>query len=308
MNLVLWQTRFGEYLQVRQFSSRTVDSYVSELKPFFVFLESLAIEELSSVTREVIEEYRTHLFYAEHNDKKLSARTQGARLSAIKAFTRFLNRERFLLIDPAATVELPRVPKFTPPVLLSEEEVERLMGAPNTTTWLGLRDRAILELLYGTGLRNQELRHLTLEEVDLSRREIRLRRGKGGEGRVVPLGEEAALWMERYLARSRPVMVRMPAEKRVFLSGRGLPLLSMTMGAVVRRAALQAKLDKRVTAHTLRHCYATHLLRAGAGIRHVQALLGHSSLSTTQRYTRVEVSDLRVVVAQYHPRERRPNA
>lgn len=304
MNLGLWQTRFSEYLQLRQFSPRTVDSYVGELKYFFDFLETVAVKDLASVTRDVIEEYRTHLYYAEHRGQKLSARTQGTRLGAIKAFTRFLNRERFLLTDPAISVELPKIPKFTPPVLLSEDEVEALLDAPDTSTWLGVRDRAILELLYGTGLRNQELRRLTLDEVDLERSEIRLRRGKGNKGRVVPLGEEAVAWLERYLERSRPLLVRMPTDRTVFLSARGLLMPSMTLGGVVRRAARRAGLDKKVTPHVLRHCYATHLLRAGAGVRHVQALLGHASLATTQRYTKVEVSDLRVVVDTFHPRER----
>jgi integrase/recombinase XerD len=304
VNLALWKTRFGEYLQLRQFSPRTVDNYVAELKPFFEFLDLMAVRDLASVTRDVIEEYRTHLFYAEHQGRKLSARTQGSKLGAIKAFTRFLNRERFLLADPSAGVELPRAPRFTPPPLLSEDEVERLIEAPDTSTWLGLRDRAILELLYGTGLRNQEMRRMTLEEVDLERQEIRLARGKGGKGRVIPLGEEAAAWLRTYLDRGRPVLVRTPAEKTLFLSARGLPMPSMTLGAVVSRATRKAGLGKRVTPHVLRHCYATHLMRAGASVRHVQALLGHECLSTTQRYTKVEVSDLRLVVERFHPRER----
>lgn len=304
MNLALWKTRFAEYLQVRQFSPRTVQTYAAELKPFFEFLEELAVPDLASVTRDVIEEYRTRLYYARHRGKKLCASTQALRLGAIKAFTRFLDRERFLLVDPGASVELPRAPRPSPPLLLSEDEVQLLLEAPDTRTRLGLRDRAILELLYGTGLRNTELRLLKLDELDLARREVRLLRGKGGKGRVIPLGDEAALWLERYLARSRPLLVRSSAETLVFLSERGLPMPRMTLGSVVRRAAQSAGMEKRVTVHLLRHCYATHMLKRGAGVRHVQVLLGHELLSTTQRYTQVEVSDLRVVVEQFHPRER----
>lgn len=308
MNLTLWKTRFGEYLQVRQFAARTVQNYVAELKPFFEFLESIAVKDLASVTRDVIEEYRARLCYADHNGQKLTAVTQGTRLAAIKAFTRYLSRERFLLVDPAAGVELPRVPRFTPPILLSEEEAKRLMETPDTKTFLGLRDRAILEVLYGTGLRNAELCHLTLEEIDLARKEIRLKRGKGGKGRVLPLGDEAASWLGEYLERSRPILIRAASEPLVFLSCRGMFLPRASLGGIVRRTAQRAGIEKRVTVHSLRHCYATHMLAAGAGVRHLQTLLGHESLATTQRYTKVEVTDLRIVLQNFHPRERGTNA
>lgn len=304
MNLELWRARFTEYLLLRQFAQRTVEAYVRELKPFFGFLDVIGIADLSSVTRDAIEEYRMHLFEVEYAGKRLTLRTQSGRLTAVKAFTRFLTREHFLLMDPSVGVKSPRTGRSLPPPLLTEEEVEDLMAAPDVHTCLGMRDRAILEVLYGTGIRNTEMRLLTLDEVDIECREIRLQRGKGGKGRVMPLGDEAAHWLEVYLQRSRPLLVCEASERWVFVSNRGKVLARSNLEEIIRRLAREAGFEKRCTPHILRHCYATHMLKAGAGIRHLQALLGHESLATTQRYTQVEVSDLRQVIAQFHPRER----
>ena len=315
MNLALWKERFREYMQLCGWSPRTVATYIYELGPLFSFLEAHGVDSVAAITQEVVEEYRTHLFYAEYrgNDptlkgQRLSIRTQGTRLSAVKAFLRFLVCEHFLLVDVGAGVELPRTPRPLPRVLLSEREVERLMMAPDTSTPLGLRNRAILEVLYGTAIRNSELRYLTLDEVDTERRELRIQRGKGSKSRVVPLGEEALVWLEAYLVEARPKLVRTPSERLVFLTDGGLAFGRNTLSIMVRETARAARLKKHVTPHLLRHCCATHMLRHGAGIRHLQTLLGHESAATTQRYTKVEVSDLRAVLTKCHPRERKPLA
>jgi len=204
VNLALWKERFREYMQLCGWSPRTVATYIYELGPLFSFLEAHGVDSVAAITQEVVEEYRTHLFYAEYrgNDptlkgQRLSIRTQGTRLSAVKAFLRFLVCEHFLLVDVGAGVELPRTPRPLPRVLLSEREVERLMMAPDTSTPLGLRNRAILEVLYGTAIRNSELRYLTLDEVDVERRELRIQRGKGSKSRVVPLGKKRWCGLKR---------------------------------------------------------------------------------------------------------------
>jgi integrase/recombinase XerD len=304
VNVDLWKQRFAEHLRVRQCSPRTVGTYSAELSPFFAFLDGVGCQDLASVTRDLVEEYRTYLFYIEHRGKRLGVRTQSVRLAAVKAFMSFLTRERYLLIDPGSGVELPHVPRTVPPVLLSEEEAEQLMRGPDTRTVLGVRDRAILEVFYGTGLRNSEVLSLDLDHVDLDKKEIRLQRGKGGHGRVVPLGEEAIAWLSAYLQRSRPLLVRAAGSRAFFLTSRGNRFTKGNLAELVRRCAAQAKLSKVVTPHLLRHACACHMLRAGAGIRHLQKLLGHACLSTTQRYTTLDVTDLRAVVAACHPRER----
>ncbi len=305
MNLELWRTRFREHLDLGAFSSRTAEEYCRELRPLFEYLERQGLDEPGAATRDHLEGYRTHLFYLRtRSDQPLSLQTQQGRMTAVKAFFRFLHAERFVLVDPAASLALPKVPRGLPRAHLSEADVETLLSQPDTTTPVGLRDRAAMEVLYVTGLRNAELRALTLDDVGLERREVRVRRGKGGKSRLVPLGEEAVAWLEEWLCRGRPSLVRDPAERHVFVTWRGRPLTREDLGHLVSMAAERAGLSK-VTPHQLRHCCATHMLRHGASLRHLQELLGHASASTTQRYTRVELSDLKKVLRRCHPRERR---
>lgn len=307
MNRELWQRRFGEYLQVRRYSGRTVETYTAELKPFFAFLEAHAIEQLAAVTREVLEEYRVHLFHLRRPDgRPLAVQTQCGKLVAVLAFFRFLYRERFLVVDPGRGVEVPRVPPALPPKVLSEAEVVRLLEAPDAETPLGLRDRAMLETLYSCGLRNAELAELALDELDLERGQLRILGGKGGKHRVVPLGEPAREALEAYLRAGRPQLLKNPREIRVFLSWRGTRGLTREgVADIVRKAAESAGLEQRVTPHLLRHCCACHMLARRASLRHIAELLGHASMDTTQRYTRLEITDLRKVHRRCHPRERR---
>ncbi len=304
----LWRLRFGEFLQLRHFSPRTIEGYTRELKGFFEFLEGHELESPAGITRAHVEEYRVHIFGLKTNGKHLSQRTQAAKLGAVKAFLRFLAREHYVLWDVAAGLELPRVPRTVPRALLSEREVKALMAAPDVSLPLGLRDRAVLEILYGTAVRNSELRHLALDQVELEQRELRINKAKGNKSRVVPLGEEAAVWLARYLETGRPLLARASSPRRVFLTWRGLPFTRCSLSGLVRRAAREAGLRQAVTPHLLRHCCATHMLRRGAGVRHLQELLGHECLSTTQRYTQLEVSDLRRVLLRYHPREQEGQA
>jgi integrase/recombinase XerD len=250
-----------------------------------------------------MEGYRTHLFYAEHKGRRLAFQTQSHRLSAVKGFTRFLFRQRYLLHDPGASVELPKVERGLPRSLLSETEVDLLLSTPDVTDVLGLRNRAMMEVFYSTAMRNAELRALQLDAVDLVEGQALIRRGKGGKGRVVPLGHSAIQWVQTYLQDSRPFLVRRADERTLFLSHRGGPLQKGPLAHIVRVLAEEAGLDKPVGPHTLRHACATHMLARGAGLRHLQELLGHSSPATTQRYTRVEISDLRRIHQRFHPRE-----
>ena len=188
--------------------------------------------------------------------------------------------------------------------LLSEKETNKLLLEPDITTPLGIRNRAIIELLYATGVRNSELREMLLGEIDLDRKELFVAKGKGGKSRRLPLGEEAAACLEDYLSNSRPYLAGPTSGEVVFLSCGGHKLTRGKLSLMVREVAEACGLDKLVTPHLLRHACATHMLRRGAGIRQLQVLLGHSELSTTQRYTRIEIGDLHKVVSQFHPRER----
>jgi len=229
--------------------------------------------------------------------------THIAHLVVVKIFFLFLSREGYILANPASDLELPRQKKPLPTVL-NEPEILKLMGVPKTDKKTGIRDRAILELLYGTGLRNSELCSLTLDLLDLAGHTLRLQEGKGGKPRLLPLGQEAQAWLELYLEKVRPFWLRNPQCQAVFLDRWGAgPITRCTVSMLVRQLGKKAGLGKAATPHSLRHSCATHMLRRGAGLRHIQQLLGHEQLSSTEHYTRVELTDLRKVLSRCHPRE-----
>jgi integrase/recombinase XerD len=305
MDWALWKTRFRDWLVVRQFASDTVHGYLSNLEPFLDFVEALALSSWTEVSRDVVEEYRSHVFYQKHrrNGQALKVSTQVHRLVAIKSFFKFLVREGYLLANPTSELELPRTRRALPAVL-SEAEMLKLLEVPDVQTLWGMRDRTLMETLYGTGLRNSELCSLTLDQVDLVTHTVRLQKGKGNKGRVMPLGQEAQHWIEIYLEKVRPQLLRSPNVQALFLDRWGHAALTRNgLDQTFQRLSKKAGLGKNVTPHILRHSCATHMLRHGASLRHIQELLGHASLTSTEHYTRVEISDLRKVIAKCHPRE-----
>jgi integrase/recombinase XerD len=233
-----------------------------------------------------------------------SSADQHHRIGCIKTLYRFLHRRGFVLFDPSAAMEYPRGEKKLPRGILNVEEARKLVEAPDLTAPMGLRDRAILETFYGTGIRASELARLRTLDVDTEVRVLRVRLGKGRKDRNVPLTRAAADAIEDYLARARPGLPNAARSPLLFLAQRGGPMYSSALNDVVQRWAKRARVRKKVTCHILRHSMATHLLRCGADIRHIQVLLGHASLSSTERYTHVEIHDLQEVVKRAHPRGR----
>ena len=305
MDFEVWRERFRDWLAVRFASGDTVRNYVAGMEPFWEFAACLGLRSWTEATRDVLEEYRTRLFYSRHHKtgRPLGVGTHVARLLSVKTFFRFLVSEGFLLANPSAHLEFPRQKKPLP-LVLSEAEVGKLLEVPDLDTLFGIRDRTLVEVLYGTGLRNAELCSLTLDQVDLGSHLIRLQKGKGNKGRVLPLGEVAQEWLERYLETVRPQWLRNPALTAVFLDRWGHKALARNgLTQIIRELGRRANLGKAISPHVLRHSCATHMLKRGASLRHLQQLLGHSSLTSTEHYTRVEVSDLRRVLARCHPRE-----
>lgn len=300
----LWCERFGEYLKVLNRAESTIYGYKLETKLFLQFLEVRGVEGVGGITREDVNAYRMHLHqWRKPDGSALAVKTQIVKLSAVLTFLGYLYRERFILSNPGKDVKLPKAPDKLPEELPSVEQVVTLLETPDVETPLGIRDRAMMEVLYSSALRNAELRGLTLEDVDLYRLELRVQCGKGRKGRVVPLGEPAALWVETYLFQSRPSLVRDAGNDVLFLNSLGRPLRRETLTDLVRETSEKAGLPMKVTPHVLRHCCATHMLARKAGLRQLQQLLGHANLGSTQRYTRVEISDLREVFLRCHPRE-----
>lgn len=303
MDARLWCDRFEQYLSVRNYSQRTIKSYRGEVRALLGFLEERGLRSLADLSASHLEEYRLHLYYLRPKGQPLTVTTQGCRLGAVRHFVRFLVRQDYLLSDVSAHLDLPRRQRTLPRNLLSERETVQLLETPACDTPLAVRDRAILETLYATGLRNSELISLQLEEWDPEYHCFRVRQGKGGKPRVVPLGGEAEFWLKSYLESVRPTLLREAGERTIFLNRVGKALTREILAKTVTRWGRQAGLSRGVTPHLLRHCCATHMLKRGADLRHLQALLGHASVNTTERYTQLEVSDLRKVVQRCHPRE-----
>jgi len=301
----LWRDRFVAYMRRKDYSLRTLKDYSLTLRFFFLFLADLGIDRLSNVTKEVVHEYQTHLFYYERKGKRLSFSSQATRLIVLRTFFRFLVREEYLPYDPTSDIELPRRKKNLPRGIMSVKEVFRILDAAEGEKPLTLRDRAILEVLYSTGIRNTELRCLSLFDVDLSERQLRIRDGKGRKERLLPLGEVAAHHVSRYLKDGRPHFVTDPSCTLLFVSIHGRQINSSNLVWIVKKYLKKARIDKYITPHCFRHTCASHLLKGKADLRHIQEMLGHASVHTTQIYTKVELSDLKEVHGRCHPREKK---
>jgi integrase/recombinase XerD len=302
----LWRERFVASMRKRAFSERTVTDYGLHLTCFFRFLSQQGITSLSQVTRDTLFDYQTFLFYYEKKGRKLSTSTQGTRLIVVRSFFRFLVKERVVLYDPTADIELPRRKKNIPHGIMSVNEVVRVLEAAYGDDPLSLRDRAILEVLYSTGIRNTELRTLSMVDADLTGRQLRITNGKGKKGRVVPLGDLASRALERYLKEGRPHFERVSPSLLLFVSVHGRQISSSNLVWIVRKYIKRAHLPRgeAITPHCFRHTCATHMLKGKADLRHIQELLGHASVQTTQIYTKVELSNLQEVHRRCHPREK----
>jgi len=296
-------TLFEEAAQVR-YSPRTASGYRHQVGRLVDWLDSRGCD-LAQVRTDDLLAYQTSLYAQRKKDgRPFASGSLRNAVMAIKSFFRFLYRRGFVLSDPAAALEYPRIERRLPRVILTREEARRILEAARSRTPEGLRDRAILETFYATGIRVSELANLTPDNVDTEERILRVVLGKGRKDRNVPLTGAAAEAIERYLVRGRGQLVGRKGARHLFLANRGGWMDPSTLNKIVQTWATKARVKKRVTCHTFRHSVATHLLKGRADIRHIQALLGHASLQTTERYTHVEISDLQDVIRRAHPRGR----
>lgn len=296
-----WLSRYEEHLKVET-AERTAPEYLAHVRGFLAWLASRGLT-LAEARRADLHAYQSHLYEARKKDgAPYSIGTQANRVKAVRSLFRFLCRSGARLDDPAADLLVPKETRL-PRLVLTVQEARRILMAPDRTQPLGLRDRAVLETLYATGIRVSELAALRIEDVDVEDRLLRVVLGKGRKDRNLPLTHAAAEAIKDYLASGRS---RLPGREAPFLfPGRfGGRMRRASLAAIVRRAARKANVRKRAACHTFRHTVATHLLRRGADIRLIQVLLGHQSLQTTERYTRVALSDLRRALARAHPRGR----
>jgi integrase/recombinase XerD len=302
--LDILQLKFIESLKAANYSPRSIRLYGNCAKPFLGFLRELGITNIAEVDRRIIQDYQTRVYLSTYKGKPLAPSTQKGRLTYVRVFFQYLLKTGQVLYDPTGSITMPKQPSELPRGILSKKEIGRLLAVPNLETPLGIRDRAIMELLYATGIRASELCSLTLYDIDLNEGELRVNQGKGGKDRVIPLGEVACDYLEIYLNEARPKLAP-TGSNQLFLSRNGRKLDYSYLGYLVRKYSRKARLEKRTTPHALRHTCATHLLKGKADIRQIQKILGHSSLLTTQRYTKVEIGDLKRVIKKCHPRERK---
>lgn len=288
--------KFLDTLWIEQGVARnTLASYRSDLMIFSRALqrENTALAEAGAGD---IQAYLA----ARHRDGKFSARSQARLLSALRRYFRYLVRERLRADDPTVLIAAPRQGRSLPKSLAAGD-IEKLLAAPNVETALGLRDRAMLELMYACGLRVSELVKLGVQQYSAARGVTQVV-GKGGRERLVPVGEEAQHWLERYRRQARPELLGSRDVEALFVSRRGAAMSRHNFWHLIKRYAKQAGILSKLSPHTLRHAFATHLLEHGADLRAVQMLLGHRDLSTTQIYTHVTRARLKSMHEKHHPR------
>ncbi|TRZ96407.1 site-specific tyrosine recombinase XerD [bacterium] len=287
---------FLNYLSVeRGLSQNTIISYRGDLNSYLGFLESSRIDTLSKTNKGNIIDFMLY-----QKDKGLSANSTARRLAAIKVFYRFLVKERILKADPTSLIDSPKLWKKIPQTL-SLNEVEALINQPNLRNKQGIRDRAILEVLYATGMRVSEAVNLKKDNVNLDIGFLRCI-GKGNKERVIPLGKKAILSLKRYLKESRLKLLNKRESDLLFLNRFGKKISRQSLWKIIKRYARDARIKKPTRPHILRHSFATHLLERGADLRSVQEMLGHSNIATTQLYTHINKDRLKTIHKMFHPR------
>lgn len=287
---------FIQYLAVeRGLAQNTLESYGRDLRQFQAYLHNGQLDFIKDSSRSTILAYLNNL-----QTKGRAVSTISRNLAAIKSFYQYLVRERYLEKDPAAHLESPKLEKKLPKIL-TISEVEELLKQPNTFLPTGLRDKAMLELLYATGIRVSELISLNISDINLDMGYIKCY-GKGAKERIVPLGSIAAKCVQEYIGKGRPKLVRTYEEAALFVNHHGNRLTRQGFWKIIKKYAQEATINKEITPHTLRHSFATHLLENGADLRSVQEMLGHADISTTQIYTHVTKNRLKEVYDKAHPR------
>jgi len=302
-------SRYRDYLEQRSYSPRTIDKYYKHLIQFTGYLKERGVERVQDIQKDLVRDYQNkiHAQKRKLDGRPLSVSMKLSYLLALKIFFSFLSRKQIILYNPASDIDLPIQRTDTLRDTLKEREIIKILEAAKPKDTLSLRDRAILELFYSTGIRNTELRTLKLQDLDLRMQELTIREGKGFFGkrqRVLPVGRVATAFVEEYLATARPKLLKDKESPYLFITRRGRILRIEAPNNIIKKYSKAAGLKRNVHTHLLRHSFATHLLRHGADIRHVQEMLGHSSLESTKVYTKLEITDLKKIHSKSHPRER----
>lgn len=300
--LLFYVDPYNAWRKMRGHSEHSLKRDTHTVLRFIRFCEERGVHGPSEVTRAFLERYQKHLSrLTTSKGKELSIHAQLNYILSVRGFFRFLAKERLIPFNPAAELDLPRVGKRLPRHVLTAEEAEAVLCQPDITDPIGLRDRAMLEVLYSTGTRRLEVVKLKLPDLDLDGRTVFVFEGKGRKDRMVPIGERAVLWVRKYLAEARPRLAKEPDEGFVFLTNVGEFLAANYLTEIVQKYVSKSGIGKPGSCHLFRHTMATLMLEGGADVRYVQAMLGHSQLSTTEIYTHVSIRKLKEVHDRTHP-------
>jgi len=298
--------RSDEYFQaltVKNHSLDGIETRKRRMARFLQWAEDRDLRRPEQITRSILESFQRHLWcFRKPDGKPLGISTQQGYLYTLKTFFAWLIRQRFLEANPASELEPPRAETRLPVEALSYTEVETLLSVPDIGDPLGIRDRAMMEVFYSTGIRRAELVKLRLQDLNREHRRLRIQ-GKGKKERMVPIGKRALAWTEKYLDEVRPLLVLELSEKALFLTGYGAGFNPDALGRLITQYFQRAGFKRKGSCHLLRHTCATHMLEGGADIRYIQQLLGHANLDTTAIYTQVGIIQLQAVHARCHPAE-----
>lgn len=294
--------QFCEWMGAHGYSPRTIENRQKQLAALIVWLAERGVTRPIEVTRPMLERYQRWLFhYRKADGDPLSFRSQAQRLLPARAFFKWSARNRIVLYNPASEIELPKVEQRLPRPPLTAAEAEQVLAMPDLASPVGVRDRAMLEVLYSTGIRRAELANLAVFDIDAARQTLLVRQGKGRKDRMVPLGERALAWVDRYLAEVRPNLVAGGDDGTLFLTADGTSIALDRLTQLARGYVKASGVPKEGACHLFRHTMATLMLEGGADIRYIQAMLGHAELSTTQIYTQVSIRALQAVHSATHP-------
>ena len=290
-----------KHLKTLERSYYTIKGEKYGLKSLVKFLHDQDIYHIEDISVDALAEYQEDLaFKLTAKGTLLSVRSRERVLCTARSFTRFLKDKDYLVSDPGKRIKLPKTPKRLPKIILSHQEIKKLINAPDKRTNQGLRDRIILEILYDTGIRRTEMANIKLIDLDLEAGYIKIQ-GKGNKDRVVPLSKRVCVLVRQYILFVRPFFIKHNDPGYLILNRSGNKMVANGIYVTVKNCVDLAGIKKNVTTHSLRHTCATHMLRNGAPIRHLQELLGHESLESTQVYTHVTINDLKKIHAKYHP-------
>jgi integrase/recombinase XerD len=304
-SMAAWMRRYLEHLMVLGYSEELLRARRQTLAVFLTWCRDRGLARPAEITLPILERYQRHLFqYRKADGEPLSLRGQGLAVTHLRHWFRWLVKHHHIPTNPAADLDLPRAPRVTLPEGLQADQVDALLALPDVDDVQGLRDRALLELLYSTGIRRQEARNLSIFDLDFVHGVVRVRQGKGGKDRLVPIGDRALAWVRRYLEIARPQLVVDAQELALFLNRFGQRLGNNGLASIVRRYLDAAGVRLRGACHLLRHTMATQMLENGADIRFIQELLGHECLDTTQIYTHVSIGKLKEIHTATHPAAR----